>query len=77
MRAADALPLEYAAACRIRGEKPTGPTVDDIAVARTMARIDGELAPIRSTRSTPEPEAPKDNLDDDTEPGEAPQAATA
>ncbi len=77
MRAADALPLEYAAACRIRGEKPTGPTVDDIAVARTMARIDGELAPIRSTRSTPELEAPEDNLDDDTEPGEAPRAATA
>lgn len=77
MRAADALPLEYAAACRIRGEKPTGPTVDDIAVARTMARIDGELAPIPSTRSTPESEAPDDGVDYDAESVDAPQVANA
>ncbi len=77
MRAADALPLEYAAACRIRGETPIVPTANDIAIARMMAWIDGELAPIPSTRSTPESEAPDDGVDYDAESVDAPQVANA
>jgi len=56
VRAAGTLPAEYVAAHRVLyGGRPTFPAVNDLELARALAKIDAGLGPIPSPHSTAEP----------------------